>query len=125
MKRQPDAGFTLIETLVALSVLALSGVALMGATEAHVARIAALESRAAAQWVAENLLVELSLGSDDVAAPSPMLGIAFTVSETRQRTADPDLQRIDILVSDPSTRQVSARLIGFLDRPAGAAGGGG
>ncbi|MFN3973328.1 MAG: type II secretion system minor pseudopilin GspI [Gemmobacter sp.] len=125
MNRQPDAGFTLIETLVALSVLALSGVALMGATEAHVARIAALETRAAAQWVAENTLAELSLGSDDVEAPLPMLGRTFAVSETRQRTAEPDLQRIDILVSDPATRQVFARLIGFLDRPADAAGGGG
>ena len=62
MRRGGEDGFTLIETLVALVVLATSGVALLGATEAHIARIGALETRAAAQWVAENYLAEVKLG---------------------------------------------------------------
>ena len=38
-----DAGFTLIESLVALAVLAVAAVSLLMATEAYVARIAGLE----------------------------------------------------------------------------------
>ena len=59
-----DAGFTLIESLVALAILAVSAVSLLMATEAYVARIDGLESRALAQLAAENRLAEIELGAD-------------------------------------------------------------
>jgi general secretion pathway protein I len=114
MTRQTDAGFTLIETLVALLVLALTAMALLGATEAHVARIAGLERRAAALWAAESHLAERGLGLTPDAAPEAMLGYAFRIEEQRSPTADPDLDRIDLVVTDASDGQVYGRLTGFL-----------
>ena len=51
-----DDGFTLIETLVALAVLATGAVALLGVVEDHTGRIAGLEDRVTLRWVAENRL---------------------------------------------------------------------
>ena len=53
-----DDGFTLIETLVALAVLATGAVALLGVVEDHTGRIAGLEDRVTLRWVAENRLVQ-------------------------------------------------------------------
>jgi general secretion pathway protein I len=117
MTRARDAGFTLIETLVALAVLAMSAVALLGATEAHIARISDLETRAAALWAAENMLAELTLGVAPETAPEPMLGIGFALAVTSSPTQDPDLTRVDITAS-AAGGPVLARLTGFLDASA-------
>ena len=115
MSRKPDTGFTLIETLVALAILAMSAVALLGATEAYIARIADLDSRAAAQWAAENMLSELTLGSPLNESPDPLLGISFVLATADTPTSDPELSRIDITATDTASDQVFARLTGFLD----------
>ena len=113
--RQRDAGFTLIETLVALAILAMSAVALLSATEAHIARIGALENRAAAGWVVENQLAELSIGLGTDPDPAPMLGIGFAIDVSATPTSDPDLQQVDIRATDPVDGRIYGRLIGFID----------
>lgn len=115
MSRSDEAGFTLIETLIALVILATSGVALLGATEAHIARIGALETRAAAQWAAENYLAETKLGTVASERPDAMLGMSFIISDQRRETGDPDLQRIDITVTNATDENTYAALIGFID----------
>lgn len=122
--RSPEAGFTLIETLVALAVLAVSAVSLLGATEAHIARIGALEMRASAQWAVENYLAELSLGLTPTEMPPPMNGIAFELLVTRTATTDPDLERVDVVARDQIDGLEYSRLTGFVDvGPAKGAGG--
>ena len=109
-----DAGFTLIETLVALVVLAVTSVALLTATEAHITRIGALETRAAAGWVTQNYLAELSLGLTP-ALPPPMLGLDFTVTETRSATKDTALTQVTLTATEPGSASAYGRLTGFLD----------
>jgi general secretion pathway protein I len=113
MTRTPDAGFTLIETLIALAILAMTAVAMLGATQAHIARIAGLEYRAAGQWVAENYLAELTLGLTPQ-APGPMLRVQFVVTSDISPTDDPDLQRVDITATDTADGRSYARLVGFV-----------
>jgi general secretion pathway protein I len=113
MTRAPDAGFTLIETLIALAVLSMTAVAMLGATEAHIARISALEYRAAAQWAAENYLMELTLGLEPE-VPAPMLGVQFEMQAEQTATTDPDLQRVDITATDTTDGRTYARLTGFV-----------
>ena len=96
----PDnAGFTLIEALVALAILAIAAVGLVRAAEAHVDSVRGLERRAAAQWVAENRLAELGLhnapGQDGAVA---MLNYRWSVTTKRAATSDPDLQAVTISV---------------------------
>ena len=115
--RQSDAGFTLIETLVALAVLAMTAVGLLAATEAHVARVAGLEMRAAAMWAAENHLAEIGLGLRP-GTPPPMLGVQFDIAVKAEATSDPDLQKLTITASDgragDGTARKLARLTGFV-----------
>jgi len=113
MTRHAEAGFTLIETLIALAVLAMTAVAMLGAVEAHIARISGLEYRAAAQWAAENYLVELTLGLKPE-AQAPMLGIQFDLQAELTATADPALQRVDITATDSASARSYARLTGFV-----------
>jgi general secretion pathway protein I len=113
MTRTAEAGFTLIETLIALAILAMTAVAMLGATEAHIARISALEYRAAGQWVAENYLAELTLGLEP-AMPAPMLGVQFDVAADLTATDDRDLQRVDITATDTADGRSYARLVGFV-----------
>jgi general secretion pathway protein I len=114
MTRTADHGFTLIESLVALAVLAMSAIALLGATEAHVARIGGLEQRAAAGWAAENHLAELSLGLAAAADPDPILNHPVHLTTRASATADPDLTRIDITASIGGNGAPVTRLTGFV-----------
>ena len=120
MTRQTDAGFTLIESLIALAVLAITAVSFLRATEANVARVSALETRAAAGWVAQNRLAELTLGMTPAPGPVAMLGQDFTVTVATVPTADPGLAQLDIAVTRTGGG-AGAQLTGFV---AQAAGGG-
>lgn len=118
--RTADAGFTLIETLVALAVLAMTSVGLLAATEAHIARVAGLEMRAAALWAAENHLAEVTLGLQPANPPPAMLGVTFDLAVQAEATTDPDLQKLIITATDTQTGRTLARLTGFVR--AGTAG---
>ena len=123
--RAHDHGFTLIETLVALVVLAVTSVALLTATEAHITRIGGLEARAAAAWATQNQLAELSLGLTPADQPT-MLGLTFTVAQTRLQTADPDLTQVTLTATEPGTATPFGQITGFVDTgflDTGAAGG--
>ena len=114
MKR--DAGFSLIEALVALAVLAIATVGLIGAVEQHIDSTRAMELRSAAMWVAENRLAELGVGAaqgDRV----PMLDTNWTIATTTRATADPEIVRVRIAVSQEGQKTPTATLDGFLDRP--------
>lgn len=114
-----DTGFTLIEALVALVILALTAVTLLGMAETHVVRIDGLESRAIAQWIAENRLVELQIG--DTAGhdrPETMLERDWQVNVSMEATADPALSAIKIQVVEAGTEQPQVIFGSFLDRGA-------
>ena len=92
--RSGEAGFTLIESLVALAILAVSAISLLLATEAHVARIDGLESRALAQFAAENRLAEIELGIEpDDRAGRPARPRAPGRRRCGRRRATPSSQR--------------------------------
>lgn len=118
-----EAGFSLIEALVALAILAMSATALIGATEAYVAHVRGLEDRAAAQWVAENALTEIQTDpaaqgrqSEDVT----MLDRTWTVRIDYDPTGDPELSKVNIAVGEQGGEPL-VQFHGFVDRQAGAA----
>jgi general secretion pathway protein I len=113
-----DAGFTLVEALVALAVLAVASAGLVRATEAHVDTIRALRLRAIAQWVGENRLVELGL--EQAAPPAgetsvEMLGERWTVRVAPRPSADADLAVVEVSVRADGSLSTLATLTGFVD----------
>lgn len=118
MMREAEQGFTLLEALVALAVLAVAGMSLVSAVEGHVDRVRALEMRSAARWVAENKLAELGLGGKDQGAGEgqvEMLGQQWQVTVTHRSSADPDLDHVEIAAGPPGVDPLY-RLDGFTDR---------
>lgn len=114
----PRAGFTLIEALVALTILAVASAGLIRATEAHVDQVRGLQTRAVALWVAENRLIELQVepaGATDQSDRVEMLGRRWNVVVRAAASEDPDLRRITINVSPEGGRNVAAVLTGFVD----------
>lgn len=116
-QRAAEAGFSLIEALVALLVLAIAAAGLVRAAEAHVDSIRSLERRAAAQLVAQNRLAELAIpGAAAGPASVEMLGQRWTVAVAERATDDPDLVKLSVSVADPREKTPLVTLDGFRDR---------
>ena len=119
-----DAGFSLIEALVALLVLAIGAAGLVRAAEAHVDSIRSLERRAAAQLVAQNRLAELALpGAQAGPATVEMLGQRWNVAVNESGTDDPDLARLSVAVSGIGDKAPLVTLDGFRDKGSTTTGG--
>lgn len=56
-----QAGFTLLEIMIAIVIVALAGSAIVGATGSHMRMLSLTEDSIVAAWVAENRLAELQL----------------------------------------------------------------
>lgn len=111
-----EDGFSLIEALVALAVLAIATVGLMRAVESHIDSTRGLERRAAAMWVAENRLAELELGGQaGKAAEVDMLGRRWRVQVTQTPTEDAEIIKLRIAVFEGAERAPLASLDGFVD----------
>lgn len=113
------AGYSLMEAIVALFVLAVASTGLLVALQAHVDGVRGLEDRVVAQWIAENRLAELSVG-DPEAPRVRMMGVDWQVRADRSATEDPDLQGVEVRVTRDGAPSPSARLSGFVDAGAGA-----
>ena len=114
--RQPENGFSLIEALVALTVLAVSAGTILATVEEHTRAIAAVSERATARWLAENRLVELHLALSDLPEVSRAAGQNWWIATTRSDTPDPDLLRVDISVGRMNDRAAAlARLTGYIN----------
>jgi general secretion pathway protein I len=114
-------GFTLLEILVALAIvaIALGAIIVNGGNAAGAA--GSLREKSLAMWVAHNRMAEIDLApvwpntgksNDDVT----MGGIAWTWRETVQPTADPTLRRIDIDIEKKDQPKAGrfASLTGFV-----------
>lgn len=113
-----DAGFTITETLVALFVFALAGVALVQMQTQSVQTFSRVESRTLAGIVADNRLVEAMARVD-----APDLGLVEGNIDLGGRTwrwqldvtptSDPAILRIEAQAFAASAEEPSARVSAF------------
>ncbi|WP_315764273.1 type II secretion system minor pseudopilin GspI [Sphingomonas sp. Y38-1Y] len=110
------AGFSLIEALVALAILAIATVGLVRTVETHIDSTRAMEGRQAAMWVAENRLAEIEARIDG-ANEVEMMGRRWRIAVAERATDDPAIRRVRIDVFESGARQASplASLDGFVD----------
>ncbi len=115
-------GFTLIEAMVAMAILAIATAGIIRAAEAHVDVLRGLERRASAQWVAENALAEAGagMGAGAIGARTDWRDAAMLASRWQVRTrelasADHDLHQIVVEVRAPNETTPTVTLRGFVD----------
>lgn len=104
----PHRGFTLIEVLVALAVVAIAlgaGVKAAGSLTRNADR---LQRMTAAQWCAENELTELRLqrrfpGVGEIRFSCEQFGRVFEGELAVRPTPNPNLRRVDAIVGDAET----------------------
>ena len=111
-----EDGFSLIEALVALAILAIATVGLIGAVESHIDSTLGMQQRATALLIAQNRLAELQARAPEANQPNvAMLGQQWRVETDRLATSDPDLSRVTISVGREGSAAKLATLDGFLD----------
>ena len=117
--KQSGRGFTLIEILVALAILAVALAAGMRSVAQASDAATMLKQRTLALWVAQNRLAEAQLAN-----PWPAVGTRegaaeqararFVWRENISGTPNPAFRKIEITVADPAqTDYVLARLVGY------------
>lgn len=114
------AGFTLVEILVALAIVAVALTAGMRALAQSTDTAAALKARTLALWVAQNRLAEAQIASPwpalgNYTGNASQAGAQFVWQATVKTTPNPAFRLIEINVAEPRTPDyVIAHLIGFL-----------
>jgi general secretion pathway protein I len=122
-RRRREGGFTLIEVLVALAVVATGISAMVTLSGGAADRAGRMDSRVLGTWTAANRLAELRLvhawpGPGITQTQSAEGGRRWYLRENVQATADPDLRRIDIQVfGDEAQTDEVANLFGYLAKP--------
>ena len=113
-------GFTLIEVLVALAIVAVALAAGMRALAQSADGATSLKARTLALWVAENRLARAQLADPWPAAGTrngdeTQAGLALAWRETVTDTPNPAFRKIEIVVADPGVPNYAlARLVGYL-----------
>lgn len=117
------AGFTLIEILVALAVIAIAVAAVVAAVSGNVKNEAYIQDRTLAHWVAMNKVAELQVIK---AWPTPgtQQGESLLASQewswqTKVSTTDDaDVLRLDVDVfADKERKEPLANMVAYLSRP--------
>lgn len=121
--RRRARGFTLLEILVALAVIALALAAIVGETAQRLSNAARLNDSTLAHWVAMNRVAEQQLST-----AWPTAGITTGTVELAGRewfwtlkvsdTEDADVRRLDVEVrTDKDGGKSRASVIAYLERP--------
>ena len=127
MKHRHAQGFTLLEVMIALAVLALSMGAVIKATSDYTGNESYLRDRTMAMWVARNVLVEFQVGNEWLSVGERKGSREMGNQEWRwlariSQTEESELRRLDVEVfpldSDDDEQPLSV-LSGFLMRPDG------
>ena len=121
-RRARMGGFTLLEVLVALFILAIALAAIMRNLTDAISTTEALRNRTMALWVAENRLSRV-----EAIIRWPELGRHYTNDEEDGRrfevktrvleTALPEVRRVQITVRSAGHHHVLMRLVGFVRKP--------
>lgn len=113
-------GFTLLESLIALAILAISLAAVLRATGAGISHADAMRQSLLAEWVAQNRIALHAARGDWLPVGSQQgeemqAGIKFLWQETVSATPNRSFRRIDVSVASVEDPQhVLRRLNGYL-----------
>jgi general secretion pathway protein I len=116
-------GFTLVEILVALAIIAVALAAGMRALAQSTDSATLLKQRTLAMWIAQNRLAEAQLAAG---GPAPgaregeavQAGARLRWREAVTATPNPSFRKVEVIVTDPAVPDYSlAQLVGYVGLP--------
>lgn len=118
-----DHGFTLLEVLVALTILAITLGAIIKTSFVQVENARYLRDKTLAHWVALNVVTEIQVRQSwpevgQQKGQSSMAGREWDWSVKVSKTIDDKLRRLDVQVYDrPQAKTPITSLVGFVGAP--------
>jgi len=115
-------GFTLMEVLVALAVLAITLAAISKSLNMHIQHATYLKDKTIAHWIAMNKITELRLqtvfpNAGESRGKSSMNNREWSWLLKISSTVDPDLRQLEITVFLDSEKNSLTLLTGFVAKP--------
>ena len=123
VKAHQEAGFSLVETVAAMGILALAAVPLLQITTAATRNAANLEGRVLARTVAENVMAR-AMGTPEVSdagvatGQETQMGRTFVWTRTASLPQVGELQSLEVQVRREGDQQTVARLVSLKYMPA-------
>lgn len=121
-QRRTTRGFTLLEVLIALTIISLSLGALISTSGSQAGSAGYLKQKTIAHWVAMNEIAQLQIenafpGKGDSKGSTQMAGIEWYWTRTVKETEDENSRQVEIKIYLDEARESSlTRLIGYLSR---------
>ena len=122
--RTGSRGFTLLEVLIALTIIALSLGALISTTGSQASSAGYLKQKTIAHWIAMNEFTRLQIenafpGKGDADGSTVMAGTEWYWTRTIKETEDEDSRQVEFMIYQDEDREYTlTRLMGYLSRPA-------
>jgi len=116
-------GFTLLEVLIALTIISLALGALISTSGSQAGSAGYLKQKTVAHWVAMNEITQLQIeqafpGKGDTKGSTEMAGTEWYWTRTIKETEDEDSRQVELKIYLDEDRESSlTRLIGYLSRP--------
>ena len=119
---KPDRGFTLVEVLVALAILALSLTAAAASMSQMIDAANSMRDRTYASWIAQNKIAEMRLAGTipEVSTTSGELEFGNALWEWQavvSETGIENFMRVDVSVSYAGEEYVIRTVTGFIGEP--------
>ena len=116
------AGFTLIEVLIALAVLAIAMAAVIKVSASNTSNTAYLKEKSIAHWIAVNKANELRLAENWPSVGTKKGSVVMAKQEWRwqlkvSNTPDKNIRRMDIEVQHERELGGKASITAFMGRP--------
>jgi len=122
MSRRCDSGFTIVEVMVALAIVAFSLTAIAASMGQMIDTANAMRDRTYASWIAQNKIAEMRLANvvPELTATSGEVDYAGTDWAWRavvSETGVENLFRVDVTVSFPGAEDGIRTVTGFIGEP--------
>jgi general secretion pathway protein I len=116
-------GFTILEVLIAMAILAVAGAAVVRSTAEHLTAVTVLRDITFSSWVAENRLVEIQLDSqwppkNNKKGKSVMAGVEWFWRQEVETVTDKKMRKVTVhVMANEDDKDSVYQLTTFLGDP--------